>query len=201
VFTHAPTGHHLVVGAICARTALRDTRAGRVKALRERAAKAHKTRRILAEQRGEFLAQHPGLAEALNTDHYIVADIARRFHQYGTLSDKQVALVFKIAAEAAQPTPATPTAPVPTGKAVRVTGTVVSTRFDETDYGTVKKMLVEHPDGWRVWGTVPKAIGLAERGDGVEFTAEVTPSRDDETFGFFKRPRLAQFTDTKGEAA
>ena len=49
----------------------------------------------------DLLAETPGLAEALEMDHYIVRDIARRFHGSNpSLSEKQIALVFKLQREA-----------------------------------------------------------------------------------------------------
>jgi hypothetical protein len=50
-------------------------------------------------ERLRFLAEHPGLDKALETDHRIVRDIAERFIQYRSLSEKQIALVFKLAGE------------------------------------------------------------------------------------------------------
>lgn len=50
-----------------------------------------------------FLNQHPGLSEAFATDHYIVRSIFDQFKAKGRLSDKQVALVLKLAGEAAKP--------------------------------------------------------------------------------------------------
>lgn len=61
-------------------------------------------------------------------------------------------------------------------------------------------MLVLDDRGFKVWGTVPAALErdehggmtvgtIAEKGDRVTFTARLEPSSDDETFGFFKRPR------------
>ena len=47
-----------------------------------------------------FLEAHPGLAEALRTEHKIVQDIKVKFQQYNSLSDKQVALVFRLQAQA-----------------------------------------------------------------------------------------------------
>jgi len=61
-------------------------------------------------------------------------------------------------------------------------------------------MLDKETDGNKVWGTVPEAAFLndpesgstlpldALKGREVEFTAAVERSRDDEHFGFYKRP-------------
>lgn len=50
-----------------------------------------------------FLAQHVGLEEAFACDHNIVRSIFDQFRVKGSLSDKQVALVLKLAGEANQP--------------------------------------------------------------------------------------------------
>jgi len=92
-----------------------------------------------------------------------------------------------------------PKAPVPTGR-VEVTGTVISTRQEWSQYGTQCKALVEDDRGFRLWGNLPSAIYHAEKGDRVTFVAALTASRDDEFFGFWKRPTKAAFLDQQ-EAA
>ena len=85
-------------------------------------------------------------------------------------------------------------------------GKVVSVKYKDDTQWPAWKMTVEltagPSKGAKVWGTVPRdldyewtANGERERvapGDEVRFTAQVTPS-DNPTFGFFKRPRKAEF--------
>ena len=52
------------------------------------------------------------------------------------------------------------------------------------------KILVQG-EGWRVWGTKPSEISTAARGDVVAFTATVSASDDDDSFGFYSRPTKA----------
>lgn len=92
-----------------------------------------------------------------------------------------------------------PKAPVPAGR-VEVTGTVISTREEWSQYGTQHKALVEDDRGFRLWGNLPSAIYRAEKGDRVTFVAALTASRDDEFFGFWKRPTKAAFLNQQ-EAA
>ena len=92
-----------------------------------------------------------------------------------------------------------PRAPVPTGR-VEVTGTVISTREEWSQYGTQFKALIEDDSGFRLWGNLPSAIYRAEKGDRVTFVAGLTASRDDEFFGFWKRPTKAAYLDEQ-EAA
>lgn len=82
-------------------------------------------------------------------------------------------------------------APVPVGKAVVITGTVVKVDVQYNDYGSRHVWVVASDAGWKVWGTIPSGC-YALVGDRVTFTADVERSDRDETFGFTKRPRKAQ---------
>jgi len=93
--------------------------------------------------------------------------------------------------------------PVPAGKAITVTGEVVSVRVEPSPFGPgdVSKMLVKG-DGWKVWVSVPRSlanVNLTSPGNHyglmnkrVKFTADVEASRDDASFGYGKRPRAAE---------
>ena len=149
-----------------------------------------------------FFAQHPGLEEAFKVDHAITRDILERFRRYGQISEKQIALVFKIAeddkakeARAAERAKRLEGVKLEEGRRV-VEGVVISWRFQESDFGTVRKMLVEEDSGARIWGTVAAALDEFEtelRGRRVRFTGKVTRSRDDKAFGFFSRPSKTSF--------
>ena len=52
-------------------------------------------------------------------------------------------------------------------------------------------MLVKDDSGFKVFGTVPSSISRVSKGDVVEFTATLEPSKDDPKFGFYKRPSKA----------
>lgn len=97
---------------------------------------------------------------------------------------------------------------VPAGK-VTFTGTVVAVKFQASDdprWSGSHKMLLEHADGWRAWGSVPAELRTYEqaayssddverwrqdmRGRVLTITATVAPSKDDPLFGYFTRPRL-----------
>jgi hypothetical protein len=116
--------------------------------------------------------------------------------KYGGLSEKQRDAVLRgiakreeRAAEAANdPDPA----PVVEGRIV-IEGRVLSLREQDSDFGTTLKQLVLDDRGFKVWGTSPAAIEFqVARGDRVRFTATVTASNDDPTFGFYKRPTKAE---------
>jgi hypothetical protein len=72
-----------------------------------------------------------------------------------------------------------------------ITGTIVAIKGYETDFGYVTKMMVLDDRDFAVWGTMPSGLD-ANRGDRVEFSAGISKSNDDKTFGFFKRPAKAK---------
>ena len=84
------------------------------------------------------------------------------------------------------------TPPIVYGKQT-VRGKVVSTKWVDTMYGSTRKMLVEDEKGYKVYGSVPNAIDSVNNGDEVEFTATLSVSDDDHTFGFFSRPTKAKY--------
>lgn len=133
---------------------------------------------------------------------YSACDIIRALVKYGSISDKQwnflktclerVAgaqeqLDNRAAIEAAKHANSKP---APEGKVV-VLGKVISTKSQEGQFGYEYKMVVEHADGWRVWVTVPAALGTVERGWVVQFSATLTPSKDDKFFCYGSRPTKA----------
>ena len=87
----------------------------------------------------------------------------------------------------------------PEGRVV-ITGTVLSFKWQSSEYGDVLKMLVQDDRGFRVWGSVPKSLDDAERESRISFTATVSQSDRDTKFGFFKRPTKAAIIDEQ-EAA
>lgn len=158
--------------------------------------------------------------------HSIISDMAAKLVRYGSLSHKQLAFARllvterrerdanggktkrELAAEAKRAT----AEDAPSGR-VQVTGTVISTKVQENDYGTQYKMLVEDDRGWRVWISVPSSLQLfdvldgevieptddrymttctqqtgLDDGDRIAFKATLTPSNDDAKFCFGKRP-------------
>lgn len=159
------------------------------------------------------LTEDPDLSAALRTDHHIVQDIRNNFIKWGSLSDKQVALVKKLAVDVPiqkkqQADMDARKIAVPEGKHT-VTGTVVSTKYVDNHFGygtSVFKMLVlvETEDGlFKVFGTCPAKLetmyttdeygcqhNVEVKGMKIELTATFERSGDDESFGFFKRPKV-----------
>ena len=87
---------------------------------------------------------------------------------------------------------AKPVTPVVCGRVV-ITGSVVSVKSQEGRYGTTTKVTVQDERGFRVWGTLPSAVWDADPGDVISFTATVSISDRDPSFGFFKRPADAKY--------
>lgn len=82
--------------------------------------------------------------------------------------------------------------PVVEGK-IEITGTVIKDDMKYYDDNARHVMTVVDDRGFKVWGTVPRSIDTeVERGTRVTFTATVSKSDRDETFGFYKRPSKAQ---------
>lgn len=158
----------------------------------------------------------------------IVNDIFHKGNRYGSISERQAELVKKIVrehiereakkAEIEAELPPVEDIPV-TDDRIEIIGTVISHRWDESDYGTIHKMLVESENGrWRVWGSVPAKIDDAVynweydaetgapidadkelKGSKVRFFAKVEVSRDDSTFGFYKRPTKPELIEAGKE--
>lgn len=201
VFTHAPTGDAICVGHICAAETFGASSRAELdlKRMKTAVATARERARIAGEV-VDFLGQNEGLAGMLNCEHYIVQDIKNKLHRYGSISERQIALVEKLAKEAIErdekkaAQALEPTVPVVTGKAITVTGIIVSTKMQDTQFGSTLKMVVKDDRGFRVWGTVPANIEGHDdnselRGIRIAFVCNVEASKDDESFGFFKRPR------------
>jgi len=140
------------------------------------------------------------LADKKGTEgHYISMDIRRKLYRYGSISQKQADLISKLMADeiakAAKKVEQDADATMPIEGRVEVTGTVLSTKFQDSDFGGGLKMLVD-VGTYRLWGSVPSSITVT-KGDTVSFTAEVTAK--EAGFGFFKRPTQAKVLVKVGE--
>lgn len=86
---------------------------------------------------------------------------------------------------------------------VELTGTILATKTTEGDFGMQWKMLLKDDRGFKVWGTVGRCITDAVdgplKGARISFTATVESSRDDDYFGFYKRPTKATCLAEAGE--
>lgn len=118
-------------------------------------------------------------------------------YNYPTLTENQMECVIDNMRE--EESAQAEVEPVPEGKGVEIEGEIIKTDTKHSQYGEREVMVVEHEDGWRVWGSIPQALKYeVYEGDEVKFVANVERS-DDDDFGFFKRPRQAEQLSGDGE--
>jgi hypothetical protein len=198
-YRHHPTNEVIVVGWECAQNTMdRNDRAeleyarlvNRVHNVREIA----KTAQAAAKRKADFFALYPDLQEALKTEHRIVKDIAGRFEDYGSLTEKQVALVRKLAAES-KLSPAERGEPewVPVEEGRRtVEGEVLVVKGSSTPWGWSEKMLLKvgGDKAEKIWLSKPRGLD-AEKGRRVRLTVTVARSEKDPCFGLGSRPTKA----------
>lgn len=208
VYKHT-SGGHIVVGNVCAdKTMEVPSRLELdVRRMKARIAAARETARNHAKARELAVADGYEWLYAGTHDNKTLADIAHKGLKFGGLTARQVELVRRIhdgtpaewevkkaAKDAARAAEEAAAQPVPvTAERLEITGTVLTTR-EQDGYmpGTkVTKILVRAEAGFKVWGTLPRAID-AKRGDVVAFSAKVERSKDDAKFGFFSRPTKAR---------
>jgi hypothetical protein len=198
---HDPTGETIYVGETCLDNRFSLESKAQFDALRKAAELDRKAQRLvkaaaeclssldLTPATAEFLANRKG-----TEGHYIALDIRSKLYKYGSISQKQADLVAKLidqmARRAAEQAERDANATMPIEGRVQVTGTVVSTKWVENDFGGSLKMLVD-VGTYRLWGSVPSKISV-ERGDQVSFMAQVTAKEIG--FGFYSRPTQAKVT-------
>jgi hypothetical protein len=193
----------IVVGEDCLGNRFRNVTAAQFKQLREDAkAKAAATRSL--DRKNTAIKDNPRLSEAYESDNTFVQDVMRRFDRKGEITKRQIEAVIKVLDRDAQraeqrkqwQAEAADAADAPTGK-VTVTGEIISTKWQESGFHSVHKMIVKTEEGWKLWVTVPSSVydpsdsSLPITGKRVTLTANVTPSDRDPKFAFGKRPTNA----------
>lgn len=124
-------------------------------------------------------------------------NFCRHIDRYGEASDKFVAAIKRdmlrqAEYDAQRAVEQASASPVVEGDAVVVTGEIVKLDLSLNDFGAREVMTVKDDRGFKVWGTQPRSLYDAQKGDRVTFTAQVSKSDRDDTFGFFKRPKQAK---------
>ena len=193
----------IVIGEQCLWNRFQDVTAEQFHQLREDTkAKAAATRSL--ERKNTVLKDNPELAKAYDSTNSFVQDVMRRFDRKGEITERQLDAVLKVLKRDAERAErqaqwdkeAESAADAPTGK-VTITGEIISTKWQDSAYGSTHKMIVKSDDGWKLWVTVPSSVydpsdqSLPITGKRVTLTATVTPSNDDPKFAFGKRPSKA----------
>jgi len=199
VFKNVNTGELIAVGNHCASNFF-GFKSRKAYLLRQakRAAEAREQKAKVAAEVAAFLATADGLEAAFACDHYIVNDIKAKLFKWGSISEKQVALVLKIAKEEAEKTPEPPAEPIPAelleGRH-KLTGVILGFKSQENHFtgGYDLKMIFRDDRGFKLWGSAVDA----NKGDRVEFMARVEKSDRDECFGFTKRPTKVVVLEAK----
>jgi len=134
----------------------------------------------------------------------ILTDLIEKHVKYGNLSEKQIAFLRKLTTEilnfdrirVEREKKRKTTAPCPSGRQ-EITGKILcfkqveqSYSYDSVDLVTKIVLLVD--TGYKVYGTLPGSIHNAEIGNKIRLMATLQPSKDDPTFGFYKRPAKAK---------
>jgi hypothetical protein len=207
-FWHAPTHSYIEVGETCAEKLWNGERVNfasfraKVAAGVEAAAGKAKAERILTDA-GLSFAYDVWLQKDYDNwgrEEEIISDIVGKLVRYGSVSDKQVALIAKLIGDidrkaeiaAQREAEAAAALPIPAAEGrATIEGVVVSRKMVEGYYGNAVKIIVKHDDGWRVYGSEPSSVS-ANVGDRIRFDAMITVADDDPKFGFFKRPNKAE---------
>jgi hypothetical protein len=206
LFYHAKSNSYVRMGTDCTEKVYGQTfGAGEFRKSVEHAREASKGKRkaiaLLTEWGLENAWTHytAGIVDRVPTwDEMTATDIVGKLVKYGSISEKQISFLRSLMEKIANAAVVTAkrieekalAANCPRGK-VQITGTVLTTKEQESIYGITWKMLVKHATGYTVWGTIPSSISDVSKGAIVTFTATVEPSNNDPKHGFYKRPTQA----------
>jgi len=138
----------------------------------------------------EVIDSTPGLVDALKHDHDISRDLREKLFKFGTLSEKQIALAFRLVEQDKKRAEEDAKAlDAPAGRHI-VSGVVLSVKTKWSQFGDVEKMLVKDERGFKVYATVPSSMSV-EKGDSITIKVTLKPSNDDSKFAFGSRPSAA----------
>jgi hypothetical protein len=207
VLEHTPTGEYIAVGETCLDHRFSLATKAEFDKLRKAAQLDREQQKIKAARTAWALEFPEAAAVLLPVPEHLLGDrntstlqdMARKLQHYGTISAKAAAHAVRVAGwitdnQARQANPE-PTVDAPEGRQ-EVTGTLVSVKWQDNDYGGRLVMTVKvdtDAGAWLCWGSVPSALSDATAGVGdlVKFTATLERSSDKPNFAFFKRPSKA----------
>lgn len=205
LFYHAKSNSYVRLGADCTEKLYgHDFGAAKfraqVKDAREHQAGKAKAQLILADN-GLSAAWDINAGDGTRYEESTIKSIVGKLIQYGSISPKQVAFVASLlkkidnraTIDAQRQEEKDAAAPCPTGRTT-VSGLVLSTKTQESQFGLTFKMLVKADSGYKVWSTVPAGLAEAQKGDRVAFVVTLAPSQDDTKFGFGSRPKAVSLT-------
>jgi len=207
ILLHTPTGDILSIGHQCYENRFnvpgwkRNIQAAQ-NAAKRRVEEARNRAAILPQFADQATAE-AAITWALAGSVYIAQDIVRKGLKYGKLSPKQVALVERLYAESQKAPELEPEATdCPEGR-IEITGIILGFKWVDNPFTggrwssptQTQKMIVRDDRGFKVFGTVPTRIAgveMLDKGQRIQFSAQLERSSDDSTFGFFKRPTQAR---------
>lgn len=220
IYYHPKTNTYIKTGLDCAEKML-DGDPDAFQRWRKQRRSEEKT--IAGKKKAEKTLMDAGLHSAWdiyrNLDEYvqggrefsIIYELVHKLINYGHLTDKQWSLLNRLVNQIGDPDKRVEDKQkeeerkqaeydsaenAPEGKTT-ITGDVLGTRVDHTDYGLQFKMLVKDDRGFKVWSTIPSAI-MNEfdmesiKGHKITFVATLIPSKDDPKFAIAKRPSKAK---------
>lgn len=228
IMKHLPSHRLIKIGEICLGNRFERSTA-EFQRLRKEAKLDRERQRVIAAA-AEWREEHEEIYQFLydqieekNNQNDFLNSVWSALKKYGSLTERQTAAVEKFIARQAEwerkreeekanePEPT----PVVEGNG-EITGRIVSMKWQDSAYGGSMKMLVADDRGFRVWGTVPKAIMadvehmyrenneaktyndvLRHTAVRVNFKAAVKKSDRDDCFGFFSRPTSASVLTTE----
>lgn len=160
---------------------------------------------VYIEENGDDVLYSVPWAELHASPNTFIIDVLTKGRRYGDLTDRQLIAIVRAYANdlkrASEPPKEEPNwLPVPTQKAFVIEGIVLTEKWVQSDYAPngVHKCLVQvnvKGGALKLWGTVPSNLFNLGRGDKVRLTANIEPSKKDDTFGLFKRPRKAEILE------
>lgn len=163
--------------------------------------KAGKTKaRLLLTEKGietAYALWEQEWSKDLQWEERTIRDIVEKLVRYGSISERQESflrnLIQQIAnREIPKIIEEKPRSVCPTGRTT-IKGIVLGLKsVDGWGGGTTTKVLVESETGFKVYGF---RFDCVNKGDTVEFVATVEPSKNDQFFGFFKRPKCVQHVE------
>jgi len=215
--THQPTGNGYWIGRDCTSSITSLQKFG---PLIKDATVALAQRLACDKREADFVAKNPDVLGILTWSRRpaaprICRDMIEKLRRYGSLSEKQVALMEKIRQQDIERR-AKATGKAEAGRKL-ITGTVLKVTIEESEFGskwhtpTYAKVLLDLGNGVRLLGKLPEYSTVTEqiksrapaylnignqcntheivkKGDTIELKATVTQSPKDDLFGFWKRP-------------